>query len=119
MSKRFIATLVRGTTFYYRTKRFDRNVPVTISQELKEYLEENAVDRLKADKRNPDDVVVRPKFSFEEVKDEKAKPAKAKKAKDATVDELAAEEGQADTDTEDSGEGDDTPDTPRRRRTRA
>lgn len=67
MAKKFEATLRRGTTYTVRGIKFEKGIPQLVDEDLKEYLEESAVDVIGTD---DDETIERAKFTFGEVADE-------------------------------------------------
>lgn len=64
---KFNATLRRGTTYTVRGIKFEKGVPLPVDEDLKEYLEDNAVDLIGTD---DEETIERQKFTFEEIEDE-------------------------------------------------
>lgn len=70
---KFEATLKRGSTYTVRGTKFEQGIPRPVDEDLKEYLEENAVDIVGTE---DGETIERQKFVFEEVEDEAQAPRK-------------------------------------------
>lgn len=67
MSKVHTATLIRGLTYYLGNKKFSKGVPVKVSEDERDILEEQAIDVQDLMNGNEfSETIEVPKFSFSE-----------------------------------------------------
>ena len=66
---KFNATLKRGSTYTVRGIKFEQDIPRPVDEDLKEYLEEFAVDHVGT---QDGETIERQKFIFEELEEDEA-----------------------------------------------
>jgi len=91
MAKKYKATLVRGNSYMVRGKTFTNGIPLTVTEDDKEYMEKTAIDVLTMlDSSVPEGKTRReePKFTFEEA----SSKASEKEVDDAEDDEVDIQE---------------------------